>query len=79
MEFPDSEYWIHEAGITRYLGLPKNAEYCPSEALAALIYRIKNSYGITARTKISVGLSTNKIVDGGASSAVLSILSMDQG
>ena len=35
MVFSDSEVWIHEAVITRYLGLPKNMEYCPSEALAS--------------------------------------------
>lgn len=46
-----------EAVITRYPGLPKNTQYGPSEALTALIYCIKRSYGGMAWNKISTGLS----------------------
>lgn len=63
MHFPDSEYWIHESVITRYLGLPKNNEYGPSESLTALIYCIKNGYGGTARNKISTGCDARDLAD----------------
>ena len=43
MDSPDSEYWIHEAVITRYLGLPKNTPYGPSEALTALILDLQEA------------------------------------
>ena len=44
MEVLDCEYYIHESVITRYLDLPKNPQYGPSEALTALIYCIKKGY-----------------------------------
>eukprot|EP00956_Cyclotella_meneghiniana_P021728 scaffold39992_cov37-Cyclotella_meneghiniana.AAC.1 len=63
MEVPDCEYYIHESVITRYLDLPKNPQYGPSEALTALIYCIKKGYGGTQRKRTPTGCAALDLAD----------------
>eukprot|EP00956_Cyclotella_meneghiniana_P031802 scaffold84988_cov103-Cyclotella_meneghiniana.AAC.1 len=63
MEVPDCEYYIHESVIARYLDLPKNAQYGPSESLTALIYCIKKGYGGTQRKRTPTGCDALDLAD----------------
>ena len=63
MGFPDCEYWIHEAVITRYLDLPQNPTFGPSEALTALIYCIKKGYGGTQRKRTPTECDMRDLAD----------------